>query len=75
MNLNLNELYFPLALLKENCSCSNVAFIKCSIIQRTNNKCLLVHNSETSNSFYMPGRIFFEVIFPKYVDECLLLHK
>ena len=30
MNLNLNELCFPLALLKENCSCSNAAFIKCS---------------------------------------------
>ena len=28
--LNLNDLCFPLASLKKNCSCSNVAFIKCS---------------------------------------------
>ena len=47
----------------------------CTIIQRTNNKFLLSHNSEASNSFYMSDRIFFEVTFPKYVNESLLLHK
>ena len=31
--LNLNELCFSLALLKKNCSCSNVAFIKYSWCQ------------------------------------------
>ena len=41
----------------------------CTIIQRSNDKCLLGHNNEASNSFYIPDRIFFEVIFPKYVNE------
>ena len=47
----------------------------CAIIQKSDNKFLLGHNNKTSNSFYMPDGIFFEEIFPKYVNECLLLHK